>query len=565
MRFVVLAFQLALIAAAFCVPRISHGGGGPQNVAMIVNPNDPASLEVANLYVELRRLAEVNVIYIPWAVDTRVTSGRKFKEAILGPILAELKERGISDQIDCVAFSSGFPYLIDCAPNYPGHVFPKPSRPITSITSATFLYQFMQEDRREMFEGAVNYYYSPTVGNVVQSRAFRGTQEWNQGDAVATGGTKYLLSTALGVTHQLGNSVPEILQCLRRAKESDGANYRGTIYYMQNNDVRSKARHDGFKAAVDQLEAINVQALILPGAVPNDKPDVAGLTTGTSHLHLRTSGSTLLPGALVDNLTSSGGKMHRGTEPNPQTVISEFIRLGAAGASGAVVEPFAIPAKFPSPALHVHYARGCSLAESFYQSIAAPYHLLIIGDPLCQPWALPPIVAATGVSEAVAISGAVKIVPTAQYPDARLASQFELFLDGVRHSTIAPGESFELDSKPLADGWHDVRIVAIDNTPIAVQGAWEGLVQVKNGRDALQLTVDGSRRASAAGTIEVGAASTAPGPVSITHLGRIVATVDPGKRATIDLQKIGRGKITLRADQKGTPPLRSRPVEIEVY
>lgn len=560
-----LAFRLALLLSIFIVPRGSQGGGGPQNVALVVNPNDPASLEVANLYVELRGISEVNVIYIPWAVDSRATTGEKFNESLIKPVLAEMKRRGVTEQIDYLAFSSGFPYLIDCAPSYPGHTFPKPSRPITSLTSAAFLYQFMEEDRREMFEVPVNYYYAPTVGNVVQSRAFQGSQEWSQGREVASGGAKYLLSTALGVTHQRGNSVAEILECLRRAKQADGANYRGTIYYMQNNDVRSRARHDGFKAAVDALKAINVNAVILPGAAPRDQPDVAGLTTGTSHLHLRTSGSTLLPGALVDNLTSSGGKMHRGAEPNPQTCISEFIRLGAAGASGAVVEPYAIAAKFPSPALHVHYARGCSLAESFYQSVAAPYHLLIIGDPLCQPWALPPQVSVEGISDAAPLSRSVTMVPTAKYADARHASQFELYVNGVRTDSISPGESFELDTQVMADGWHTIRVVAIDNTPIAVQGAWDEVVQVKNGRDALQLTIDEPRRASVDGTLEVGAASTLPGPISIIHLGRTVGTVASGERTPVDLKAIGRGAITLRAEQGGTPPLRSRPVVIEIY
>ena len=37
--------------------------------------------------------------------------------------------------------------------------------------------------------------------------------------------------------------------------------------------------------------------------------------------------------------------------------------------------------------IQVHYARGCSLAEAFYQSVYAPYQLMIVGDPLCRPWA----------------------------------------------------------------------------------------------------------------------------------------------------------------------------------
>ena len=80
-----------------------------------------------------------------------------------------------------------------------------------------------------------------------------------------------------------------------------------------------------------------------------------------------------------------------------QTPLSEFLRYGAAGASGTVTEPYAIAEKFPHPMLQVHYARGCTLAEAFYQSVCGPYQLLIVGDPLCRPWANIPKVTVAGL------------------------------------------------------------------------------------------------------------------------------------------------------------------------
>ena len=62
-------------------------------------------------------------------------------------------------------------------------------------------------------------------------------------------------------------------------------------------------------------------------------------------------------------------------------------RAGAAGSSGAVAEPYALQQKFPLATLHVHYREGCSLAESFFQTVAGPYQLLVIGDPLARPYA----------------------------------------------------------------------------------------------------------------------------------------------------------------------------------
>lgn len=555
---------LAAVAAwALSLPH-AFAGGGPQNVAVLINSNDPDSLAVANCFIELRQIPAPNVIYVPWEVDARATSAVKFRDQLMKPALAELAKRGVLPQIDYIAFSSGFPYLVDCARLWPGEAFPKTSRPTTSLTSAAYLYQFLTEERKEMFLGNVNLFYAPTVNGRTSSRAFSAAQGWGPNGAAIDGGLKYYLSTALGVTHGQGNTASEIIASLRRAKSADGARYRGTIYYMENKDVRSQVRQGGYQAAVNELAAIGVKGVVLPGTAPSNKPDVAGLTTGTSHLLLRTSGSTLLPGALVDNLTSAGGQMLIRPETNPQTRISEFIRLGAAGASGTVVEPFALAAKFPSPALQVHYARGCSLAESFYQAVAAPCHLLIIGDPLCHPWAVTPKVTVTGIAAGAAASGTVAITPKAAYPDARQASRFELFIDGVRTAETKPGDPIALDTTKLAEGWHDVWVVAIDNTPIAVQGGWIGEIQVKNGSDLLQLAAD-PLQTSSNGAFGFLVSGTSSADVEIFQNGRSLGVVAGGKGTlNVPATNLGRGKAKVTAIQAGTPGVRSRSIFVEI-
>ncbi|MBA4106281.1 MAG: hypothetical protein C0485_11030 [Pirellula sp.] len=556
-------FLTAVAALSLLVPQ-GLAGGGPQNVAVLVNSNDPDSLAVANCFIELRQIPATNVIYVPWELDARDTTAVKFRDQLMKPALAELEKRGVLPQIDCLAFSSGFPYLVDCARLWPSEAFPKTSRPTTSLTSAAFLYQFLAEERKEMFLGNVNLYFAPTVNGKTTSRVFSATQGWGPNGAKVDGGLKYYLSTALGVTHGQGNTASEIIASLRRAKSADGARYRGTIYYMANKDVRSQVRQGGYQAAVDELAAVGVKGVVMQGTAPSNKPDVAGLTTGTSHLPLRTSGSTLLPGALVDNLTSAGGQMMIRPETNPQTRISEFIRLGAAGASGTVVEPFALPAKFPSPALQVHYARGCSLAESFYQAVAAPCHLLVIGDPLCHPWAVTPKVTVTGIVAGAATSGKVVMTPKATYPDARQAGRFELFIDGVRTAEAKPSDPITLDTTKLADGWHDVWIVAIDNTPIAVQGGWIGEIEVKNGSNSLQLTAD-PLQTSLNGAFNFSVSGTATDEVEIFQNGRSLGVVANGKGTlNVPASTLGQGKVKVTAVQTGTPGVRSRTIVVEI-
>jgi hypothetical protein len=251
-------------------------------------------------------------------------------------------------------------------------------------------------------------------------------------------------------------------------------------------------------------------------------------------------------------------------ETNPQTRISEFIRLGAAGASGTVVEPFALAAKFPSPALQVHYARGCSLAESFYQAVAAPCHLLVIGDPLCHPWAVTPKVTVAGIVAGAAAAGTVAVTPKATYPDARQASRYELFVDGVRTAEAKPDDPIALDTTKLADGWHDVWVVAIDNTPIAVQGGWIGEIQVKNGSDLLQLAAD-PPQTSSSGAFSFSVSGTSSADVEIFQNGRSLGIVADGKGTlNVPASTLGPGKVKVTAVQAGTPGVRSRTIVVDV-
>ena len=197
----------------------------------------------------------------------------------------------------------------------------------------------------------------------------------------------------LGVTSGRGNTLDEVLAYLRRSAAADNTHPPGTIYYVQNGDVRSKVRQAGFPDAVRQLKALGVAAQILEGTVPQNKPDVQGAMLGVADFHWKESGSKILPGAICEHFTSFGGVMSSG---GSQTPLSEWLRYGAAATCGTVTEPYSIAQKFPAPALQVHYARGCTAAEAFYQSVTCPYQLLIVGDPLCRPWANVPEITVAG-------------------------------------------------------------------------------------------------------------------------------------------------------------------------
>ena len=472
-------------------------GGGPENVAVVVNADSWASKAIANEYVTLRGIPPVNVVYLTGIGSIESINVETLRASVLAPVLQRLWERNLLEQIDYVVYSSDFPTAVNIQSDLGEAIPPKQLAPTGSLTGLTYLYQFVLAKRPEVLSLSNNFYMRRTLRDVARisvsesdrrvyqqaqqlvaagqwdsavailaplaerlahdetlpyhlacclaqlgraerrgrarprtvdagwsgrelaendqdlvpihgrpefaavlarmdenarrsvewqpALGFRSQYLWNdRGERVSEKGMRYMLSTMLAVTSGRGNSVTEALESLRRSVAADGTAPRGTVYFMRNKDIRSTTREPLFAAAAQALNQMGVKAEIVEGIIPEKKPDVAGAVIGTTGFAWGPSGSTILPGAICEHLTSFGGAMR---ETDGQTPFTEFLRYGAAGSSGTVVEPFSIQAKFPEAMLHVHYARGCSLAEAFYQSVFGPFQLLIVGEPLCQPWA----------------------------------------------------------------------------------------------------------------------------------------------------------------------------------
>jgi len=526
----------------------SLAGGGPENVFLLVNSTSHDSMTIANHYVKMRKIPASNVHYLEWDKEKWWTHGKTFREKILMPALEEIGKRGLAGQIDYLIYSSDFPGMINFASEFPDEKFNLGYQPRGSITGSSYLWAFVKDQRKEMFGINTNNYFSApkTKNEATVSRGFHTQYRWLPGGQRADlQGIPYMLSMMLGVTYGRGNSVEEIIKYLEVAVEADATHPQGTVYFLRHKGPRSIPRDKLFPNTVRELGLLGVKAEILEGLFPQDKQDILGLTTGTAVFDFPASGCRMLPGSIGDNLTSAGGMFDIGVD---QTCLSEFLLHGAAGASGTVHEPLSFPQKFPSPFVHVHYAHGCSLAESFYQSIYGPFQQLLVGDPLCQPWANIPEVKVSGPMDSRFVSGEIILTPGGATKNPSPIHYFELFVDGVRRKRIRPGGNFRLDTTKLADGFHEFRVVAVDKTPIETQGRWIGNLMVKNGPDAVQLSVTNQAKLAKADYVEVKVASTQKKPVSITHNHRVLAEVLTGNgSAKIAIESLGTGPITLQA------------------
>jgi hypothetical protein len=546
---VFLAATAALLAAEH-----AYAGGGPENHLLVVNSASQNSLAIANHYIALRDIPSSNVIYIGWKGDLHTTDVETFREQILKPIVQTAHERGLTAHLDGIVYSSDFPYKVDFKDEFSAKEKPllkEPLTPIGSLNGLTFYYQFVLSKNPSYidFRRTTNAYFRPVVGGkqTAPTRGFRGWSGWGaKGEMLEAGGQRYLLSTMLGMTVAKTNTVEEVIDYLSRSAKADGSAPRGTIYFADVKDPRSQARVPAFEPAIAELKKLGIQGAIdsPPPAIgmPANKPDIAGLVLGIPNFYPANSGSTILPGAICENLTSFGA------DPNQkfQTLLTDFLRAGAAGSSGTPVEPLLVVEKFPHPFIQVHYARGCTLAEAFYQSVAAPYQLVIVGDPLCRPWAKIPKIEVAGVAADGTLSGKVSLKPSAEGGAAEV-DRFEIYLDGGLIGHCKKGESFELDTAAHSDGAHELRVVGAEAGPIETQG--RAILPVTFANHGRTMTFNApTGRVTLGQRIKLSAKAQGARQIIFYTAGRELARISGASGTTaINSDTLGAGPVTLRA------------------
>ncbi|MDB2685992.1 TIGR03790 family protein [Mariniblastus sp.] len=382
-------------------------------------------------------------------------------------------------------------------------------------------------------------------------------------------GNRFYLSTVLAVTRNYGNTEQEALDQIERTVRADGTNPEGSFYFTTTEDVRTRTRKINYDFAVTRLRKMGYGAEVVSGILPTDKPRVLGVTIGSPEFNWKQSGSRFVPGAIGDNLTSYGGRMLY----QSQTKFTEFLANGAAGGSGTVVEPYALQAKFPHPMIHVHYARGCTLAEAFYQSVAGPWQLLIVGDALCRPFGQVPDFGVTGVSLNQKVSGTIKLDPSQDENSVRIAG-YQLFLDGQLIHIQVTEAAMPIDTTDLADGHHEFRIVAIADNLLETSSSAVIPLQVNNSGHKVTLTAN-SRNYLDTDVIEMNATSNIGDSIALLHNGRVIAK-ESGRKVTFrfDAALLGRGPIQLEAvamssvavgeEQEEVQPVASQPFNLLV-
>ncbi|MGE0192483.1 MAG: hypothetical protein AB7T63_10635 [Planctomycetota bacterium] len=555
-----LALALALLATALLSAPVAEAGGGPSRTVIVANADSPTSLYVANEYARMRGIPVHHICRLARIPHRQLSTVELFRERILAPLEAWLQTNGLDGDVDTIAFSTDFPFAADFSadgdPNNWDNRVPKR----LSLTGATYLSRRVLAKDLDYTNLEVNRYARVRPGPPLPTTGFRSTYLWEpsgeairtpSADDLATDLDRYRLATMLGWHGIQGMSVPDILANLERSVGADGTSPKGTVYLMDHKDVRAKSRRMFFNQTVEELEKRGRKAVIIDpdqegqdAVLPNRCEDVIGVVAGIAGFDWSKCGSTMLPGAIAEHLTSFGGQL----DGSGQTKLTAFLAAGAAGSSGTVCEPLSIWMKFPAPFIHIHYADGASLAEAFYQSLRGPFQLLIVGDPLTRPYAPVRQVKVGGNDAKSPARGpwGLPLLEIGNGPGAH-PTRLEAYVDGHR---VWSGElgGFVLDTTTLEDGGHELHIAAITDDLLETRSEGHTRFVVKNGGDLPTLVLP---KGGVALDDEVKLSGRAPSGVkeiALHHGVNVIATAPVRSRRwklELPAMLLGRGRVPL--------------------
>ncbi len=177
------------------------------------------------------------------------------------------------------------------------------------------------------------------------------------------------------------DNIDDAKALIDREIAADGSRPTGTTYLMQTNDRHRNVRSAFYPEIEQQLGQFFPIQVIESNQLRN-RCDVMFYFTGLVRVPAIET-NQYRPGAVADHLTSAGGQLTN----SDQMSSLDWLKAGATGSYGTVVEPCNFPQKFPHPGvLMSHYLNGDTLIEAYWKSVLMPGQGIFIGEPLARPF-----------------------------------------------------------------------------------------------------------------------------------------------------------------------------------
>jgi uncharacterized protein (TIGR03790 family) len=314
-----------------------------EELAVLVNDNDPQSVAVADYYMTARALPAANLIHLSFPADIDVMSQADF-ELAFADMQAELP-----DGIQALALSWTRPYRVDCM----------------AITTA--------------FSAGFDMGYCGGCVPTLPSPYFNSSSFYPFDDH----GIRPTMMLA-------GASSEEVFALIDRGLLADGSVHpTGDGYLIRTTDVPRSVRYPDFMTVPTKWDH---EGGLTMNYIDNADGMGSDFITGETNVMFYFTGlasvpeianNTYLPGAIADHLTSFGGQV----PTSGQMSVVAWLQAGATASYGTVVEPCNFTTKFPLASVAIeHYFRGETLVEAYTKSVNWPGEGLFVGDPLARPW-----------------------------------------------------------------------------------------------------------------------------------------------------------------------------------
>ena len=306
------------------------------SLAVVVNDNDPLSLEIGRYYQQRRQIPSQNVIHIAFEPHRSNLPPAEFSA------LKAQADAQAAPHIQAYALTWAQPYRVGCMS-------------ITTAFAAGFDKRWCSQKR-----------CAPTRRNrLYNSVTHKPFDDLELRPTMAIAARDLVQARAL----------------IDRGIASDGTRPPGTAYLVSTADKARNVRAGLFPGIKKIIGAV-LKTDIVDADTLRDRDDVLFYFTGLAKVPDLKS-LDFRPGAIADHLTSAGGQL---TDSRQMSSLA-WLEAGATGSYGTVTEPCNLTGKFPNPALAIgYYLQGNTLLEAYWKSVAMPGEGIFIGEPLAAPF-----------------------------------------------------------------------------------------------------------------------------------------------------------------------------------
>ena len=307
----------------------------PDQLGIVINDDDPLSVQIGNYYRERRNIPAANVVHLRFPTQAVAISPGVFA------VQKKRLDRRMPESVQALALTWASPYRVGCMSITAAFAFGYDQRYCAKGCVLTRMSDYYDSGSRRPYDGL---HIRPTM--MIAARDLQDASD-----------------------------------LIERGIAADGSLPTGAAYLLDTSDKARSVRSRFFSAAQRAFNGV-LPVHVLHANTLKNAPDVMFYFTGLARVPDIAS-NHFLPGAVADHLTSFGGAL----TDSSQMSAMRWLEAGATGSYGTVVEPCAFTQKFPNPVLMMqHYLAGETLIEAYWKSVAMPGQGVFIGEPLARPY-----------------------------------------------------------------------------------------------------------------------------------------------------------------------------------